>query len=678
MPKKPLKKKAEKKEVPPIIINPDLDDKGTAVVESRAAKILGTIAHGIGYVAGAVVRNVVNDTGKALLTPKTEIIKTKKRKMKEEVLDEISKRKAILYGVKAGSETGLSDKKMLKRMKGIKSADKKLYGGAKVMAKEGKILNAILGLNELSTTKLASYVSKAADQRRTLKKVKHPDPQWLDATIKKGKRESGLERATKKLAQRHDYGYHNEEVIDELYGKGSIDTIGKHHAARSSKGKPNALHHAIQRNRAARLRDIHKGTGPLGKTTMKGRMQYAKQDREAAKSLKEVMSIFDNPNVRQAGLREAMGWKSMNPDRAKTMTPDEHLGKISQHTQLAKKYGKGSLMGQLHTRAAGRHIHYLMAKDKSVDAAHKALKALKEVSNYKDVSRETKDNRKSTNDYLEKRHDEIIKRHKQGHSTDKIAKDMKLHPAVVSASTGIMKEDIVNEVSKKLINRYIDKTTKQDGSGGRKLGKAYNLALAKKWGGSRKGVTAKVRATEETMLDEQSYKVMLGKKHIGHVWHNSGEWHSEHKHSGVSWATDNRKDATDIVKDHHRSWVAGKKKKIKEEAMLDEAKRGRPRKVQDAESNEHINMQLRKTISLRGQNHVTFGDGTKHNLSPTLAHKALHMHDTMRTSIEKGEFAKRLAHSHNSFMDAVAGKPAAAAGPKITLGAGFGAKHIKK
>jgi hypothetical protein len=89
-------------------------------------------------------------------------------------------------------------------------------------------------------------------------------------------------------------------------------------------------------------------------------------------------------------------------------------------------------------------------------------------------------------------------------------------------------------------------------------------------------------------------------------------------------------------------------------------------------------MQLRKSITLRGQNHVAFGDGTKHQISPTLAHKALHMHDTMRTSIEKGEFAKRLAHSHNSFMDAVAGKPAAAAAPKITLGAGFGAKHIKK
>jgi hypothetical protein len=117
--------------------------------------------------------------------------------------------------------------------------------------------------------------------------------------------------------------------------------------------------------------------------------------------------------------------------------------------------------------------------------------------------------------------------------------------------------------------------------------------------------------------------------------------------------------------------VSKAKSKLKEES-LEEAKRGRPRKVPDAEGNEHINMQLRKVISLRGKYKVTFGDGSKHDIHPNTAHKALGMHDTMRTSIEKGAFAKRLSHSHSSFQDAVAGKPAPAKKPKITLSPGFG------
>lgn len=77
-----------------------------------------------------------------------------------------------------------------------------------------------------------------------------------------------------------------EETIDELHGKGSIDAIGKYHSERMTQGKPDSKYHAIMRNRAKRLKDIRDGTGPLGKTTMKNRMEFATADSKEAKALK--------------------------------------------------------------------------------------------------------------------------------------------------------------------------------------------------------------------------------------------------------------------------------------------------------------------------------------------------------------------------------------------------------
>ena len=111
----------------------------------------------------------------------------------------------------------------------------------------------------------------------------------------------------------------------------------------------------------------------------------------------------------------------------------------------------------------------------------------------------------------------------------------------------------------------------------------------------------------------------------------------------------------------------------KEEVELDEAKRGRPRKDgstkpgEDEGGREHIVMQLRKAINLRGQKDVEFNSGEKHQVSVDHAKKALQMHDSMKKAEDKQEFAARLAKSHGSFKDAVAGKPAEPKKPKITL-----------
>jgi hypothetical protein len=73
-----------------------------------------------------------------------------------------------------------------------------------------------------------------------------------------------------------------------------------------------------------------------------------------------------------------------------------------------------------------------------------------------------------------------------------------------------IQEETLDEVSKKLIDRYLQKTVEKEGMRSkRKLGKGYDLALRKKWGVGRKGGRVKIGATEET-LDELSVPTLWG------------------------------------------------------------------------------------------------------------------------------------------------------------------------
>ena len=78
-------------------------------------------------------------------------------------------------------------------------------------------------------------------------------------------------------------------------------------------------------------------------------------------------------------------------------------------------------------------------------------------------------------------------------------------------------------------------------------------------------------------------------------------------------------------------------------------------------------MQLRKSISLRGQHPVRFVNGQTAKVTPQTAHKALQHHDSLKTPAQKDEFAKRLHHSPESMHDAMSGKPAPASKPKVSL-----------
>jgi len=108
-----------------------------------------------------------------------------------------------------------------------------------------------------------------------------------------------------------------------------------------------------------------------------------------------------------------------------------------------------------------------------------------------------------------------------------------------------------------------------------------------------------------------------------------------------------------------------------EETELDEAKRGRPSKnasaTDDEGGREHIVVQLRKVINLRGARPVEFNDNSKKDISIDHARKALEMHSSMKP-IQKGEFESRLAKSHTSFHSAIKGEPPEKAKPKISLG----------
>lgn len=92
--------------------------------------------------------------------------------------------------------------------------------------------------------------------------------------------------------------------------------------------------------------------------------------------------------------------------------------------------------------------------------------------------------------------------------------------------------------------------------------------------------------------------------------------------------------------------------------FISEGKRGRPPKNKPAgedEEHEHqpILVQLRKHEISRGQTKIRFNDGTEHHVEPHHVKKALDKHVHLRTSIEKGDYQEKLAHSHASFKKAI-------------------------
>lgn len=74
---------------------------------------------------------------------------------------------------------------------------------------------------------------------------------------------------------------------------------------------------------------------------------------------------------------------------------------------------------------------------------------------------------------------------------------------------------------------------------------------------------------------------------------------------------------------------------------------------QEADGGGHIVMQLRKSVSMRGQKDVKFNDGSTHKVSAAHAQKFLSKHGSLKTSHEKRALQNKAAKSHDHFQNSI-------------------------
>ena len=86
-------------------------------------------------------------------------------------------------------------------------------------------------------------------------------------------------------------------------------------------------------------------------------------------------------------------------------------------------------------------------------------------------------------------------------------------------------------------------------------------------------------------------------------------------------------------------------------------RRGRPRKDGTSDGDlENIQMQLRKSVSLRGKKEVEFADGKKKKVDDKVARKVLQMIDKYRQSKDKQNVVNYIAKSEKNLMNFASGK----------------------
>ena len=69
----------------------------------------------------------------------------------------------------------------------------------------------------------------------------------------------------------------------------------------------------------------------------------------------------------------------------------------------------------------------------------------------------------------------------------------------------------------------------------------------------------------------------------------------------------------------------------------------------------HIIMQLRKSVSMRGQKDVEFASG-KQRVPEKVAQKVLDMYNKQRTSADKSKFQMKIAKSYKDLLTTVKGR----------------------
>ena len=123
-----------------------------------------------------------------------------------------------------------------------------------------------------------------------------------------------------------------------------------------------------------------------------------------------------------------------------------------------------------------------------------------------------------------------------------------------------------------------------------------------------------------------------------------------------------------LKRDHDRELDAARLRDTRDKNREEEA-RGRPKKGTkgDDEDIEHIQIQLRKAINLRGMKKVQFKDGKSTQVSPGTARKVLDRIDKTRNTTEKQKLVRFASMSLDNLNTVASGKPLPAKVDKLAI-----------
>ena len=169
--------------------------------------------------------------------------------------------------------------------------------------------------------------------------------------------------------------------------------------------------------------------------------------------------------------------------------------------------------------------------------------------------------------------------------------------------------------------------------------------IIKKLKGASKAHAGQAKDLEKAVSEKKMYNINFGV--IGDVSVKASSQTAAIKHAKKQMLKKNPKFKKDLEK--------FKVTVIKDSAVSE--KRGRPRKDGTSDGDlENIQMQLRKSVSLRGKKDVEFADGKKKKVDDKVARKVLQMIDKYRKPQDKQNIVNYIAKSEKNLMSFASGK----------------------
>ena len=223
-----------------------------------------------------------------------------------------------------------------------------------------------------------------------------------------------------------------------------------------------------------------------------------------------------------------------------------------------------------------------------------------------------------------------------------------------------MKEDVeaIQELSNKTLSSYTDKAAGERDKFHADRNKTAEAA--RKYFNRKAGVRKALEKTNEEVEDLEELSTDTLKSYRKKARAQGNAIVDKMKLGGGDWSKD-QKDTKTLRKRAAGAQASGKQlvkrgESLKtEDVELDEA-RGRPRKnplpagqSDEPEPRQHIIQQLQRAkLSMRGGEHVTFKDGTKHHVAGQHAEKILAKYSAMKPA-QKEDFQKKIGASHAAF-----------------------------